>query len=369
MIELLLGVVIGPNGLGLVQPLDGILPALATFGMVLLFFIAGLEIDFQAIRGRPVLIGVLGWIAALATGAGIALVLHSSGLVQSWPVIAIALATTALGVLVPILRDAGICDTQFTRYVLAAGVAGEIGPIILMSLLLSSRYSASEQAGPTLVFIGLALALAWLIARGTETPAVLRPLRMGLDQSGQLPVRIILVLVAGLALLAENWGLDLALGALAAGMMVGVAIRGGERMAHLHSKIDAIGFGFLVPVFFLVSGMKLDVASIFAAPGGLALVAIFFVALLLVRLPSLWLLRGELPVREARAATLLSATTLSLIVVLTQVAVMAGVMAPAEVAPLVGAAMLGVIIFPVIGKGIAGIERLPTGAGNYRDGL
>jgi len=369
VIELLLGIAIGPQGLALVDPAHGMLTPLATFGMAFLFFVAGLEIDLEAIRGRPLIASVAAWAIALALGALIALGLQGAGLAQAWMIIAIALATTALGVLVPILRDAGIGDTPFGRYVLAAGVAGELGPIVLMSILLSRRYSAGEQAGLTLLFVVLVLVLAWIIARGAKVPAILRPLRRGLDHSGQLPVRIVLVLIAGLAVLAENFGLDLALGALAAGMMTGVATHGGARTADLHSKVDALGFGFVVPVFFLVSGMKLDVRSIFMGGGGIALLAAFFVALVVVRLPNLWLLRGALGPRQAAAAGLLSATTLSLIVVLTQLAVAAGAMRPEEAAPLVGAGMLSVIVYPVLGMKLAGIARPPRRADIEREKL
>jgi Kef-type K+ transport system membrane component KefB len=369
IIELLLGVAIGPQGLALVQPTAGMLTPLATFGMVFLFFVAGLEIDLEAIRGRPLLTAVGAWAIALGLGAAIGLGLGAFGLTQSWLVVTIALATTALGVLVPILRDAGIGDKPFGLYVLAGGVAGELGPIVLMSVLLSSRYSTGKQAALTLAFAVLVLVLAWLIARGAKVPAILRPLQRGLDHSGQLPVRIVLVLIGGLAVLAELFGLDLALGALAAGMITRVATHGGARTADLHSKIDALGFGFLVPMFFLVSGMKLDVRSMFVRSEGLALLAVFFVALLVVRLPNVWLLRGALGARQAAATALLSATTLSLIVVLTQVAVAVGALAPTEAAPLVGAGVLSVIVFPMIGMKLAGIERPPSRAGTARDGL
>lgn len=369
VIELLLGIAIGPQGLGLVAPTAGMLAPLSTLGMAVLFFVAGLEIDLEAIRGRPLAASIAGWAIAIALGCAIALGFRALGLAQSWHVVAIALATTALGVLVPILRDAGATDSPFGRYVLASGTVGELAPILVVSLVVSTRYSAGAQALLTLVFVVLVLALAWLLARGARVPALLQPLRRGLDQSSQLPVRLIFVLVGGLALLAENFGLDLALGALAAGMMTGFAIRGGERVPLLHAKIDAIGFGFLVPVFFVVSGMKLDVRSIFAGGGGLALLAATFGALVVVRLPGVLLLQEALGGRQAAGAGLLSATTLSLIVVLTQVAVASGAMAPAEAAPLVGAGMLSVIVFPPLGMRLAGIVPALPVADRSRDGL
>jgi len=369
VIELLLGIVIGPQGFGFVEPTAGMLAPLSTLGMTVLFFVAGLEVDLEAIRGRPLAASIAGWVIALALGCAIALGFRAIGLAQSWHIVAIALATTALGVLVPILRDAGVTESPFGRSVLASGTVGELAPIVVVSLVVSTRYSAGAQAALTLGFVVLVLALAWLLARGTKVPALLQPLRRGLEQSSQLPVRLIFVLVGGLALLAENFGLDLALGALAAGMMTGFATRGGDKVPLLHAKIDAIAFGFLVPVFFIVSGMKLDVRSIFAGGGGLVLLAASFGALIAVRLPGVWLLRGGLGMRQAAAVSLLSATTLSLIVVLTQVAVAGGAMAPAEAAPLVGAGMLSVIVFPPLGIKLAGIEPTTPVADRSRDGL
>ncbi len=147
-------------------------------------------------------------------------------------------------------------------------------------------------------------------------------------------------------MLAEDFGLDLALGALAAGMMVGFASRGGARVHDLHAKIDAVGFGFLVPLFFLSSGMKLDLRSVVSRADGLALVGVFLAALVAVRLPLVVLLRRSLGGRNAAAVALLSATTLSLIVVITQVAVEAGVMPAAQASPMVVAGMLPLFCFP-----------------------
>jgi Kef-type K+ transport system membrane component KefB len=369
VIELLLGILVGPQGLGLVGPSESILPALAKLGMAFLFFIAGLEIDLPSIRGRPLTFAFSGWIGGLGLAVVFAFGLRAAGLAQAWPVVAIALATTALGVLVPILRDANATDTDFGRNVLASGVMGELGPILVMSIVVSRRYSAGTQMGLTLGFVVVVLGLAWMLARGVKVPALLGPLRRGLDHSGQLPIRLLLLLIVVLAVLAENAGLDLALGALAAGMMVGFATRGGERVHDLHAKVDAVGFGFLVPVFFLVSGMKLDVRSIVAGPAGAVLLGLFFVALLLVRIPAIWLLRAPLGARHAGAVVLFSATTLPLVVVLTQVAVDAGVMPAAEAAPMVGAGMLTVIAFPALGLRLAGIKSGAVSDTGARDGL
>jgi Kef-type K+ transport system membrane component KefB len=241
---------------------------------------------------------------------------------------------------------------------------GELGPILAISLMISRRFSAGVQAGLTTAFVLVVILLAWLMARGAKVPALLEPIRRGLDNSGQTPIRIALVLIVALAVLAETFGMDLALGALAAGMMVGFATRGGERVHELHAKIDAVGFGFLIPLFFLSSGMKLDVRSIFAGSEGLALLVVFFVALVVVRLPLFLLLRSELGSQGARAVTLFSATTLSLIVVITGVAVEVGALEPAHAAPMVGAGVITVMLFPALGARLAGMS---AGGGSESD--
>ena len=368
VIELLLGVALGPQGLAIVSATTGALPAFATLGLAFLFFIAGLEIDLLAIRGRPLRLAFAGWVCGLALAIAIAFAMRAAGWTDAWRVIAIALMTTALGVLVPILRD-GALDTSFGRNVLAAGVMGELGPILLISLIVSRRYSADMQAGLTLAFIVIVLLLVWLMTRGARVPVVLGFLRRGLDHSGQTPIRIALVLVVGLAVLAEDFGLDLALGALAAGMMIGFASRGGMRVHELHAKIDAVGFGFLIPLFFLSSGMKLDLRSVVGSASGLALVGVFLVALVAVRLPAVVLLRRSLGVRGAIAVALASATTLSLVVVITQVAVEAGVMTAAQASPLVVAGMLTVILFPAQAFRLAAVTRGTRSDLDDREGL
>jgi Kef-type K+ transport system membrane component KefB len=369
VIELLLGVAIGPQGLGLASATTGALPSFATLGLAFLFFIAGLEIDLPAIRGKPLRVAFAGWMCGLALALAIAFAMRAAGLTDAWRVVTIALMTTALGVLVPILRDGGAIETPFGRNVLASGVMGELGPILAISLIVSRRFSADIQVGLTVAFVIIVLLLAWALTRGTRVPALITFLRRGLDQSGQTPIRVALVLVVGLAVLAENFGLDLALGALAAGMMVGFASRGGSRVHDLHAKIDAVGFGFLIPLFFLSSGMKLDLKSVVTRVDGLVLLAIFFVALVVVRLPLVILLRSALGSRGALAVALLSATTLSLIVVITQVAVEAGVMPASQASPMVVAGMLTVILFPAQGFRLAAVSPVARPDADDREGL
>jgi Kef-type K+ transport system membrane component KefB len=171
-------------------------------------------------------------------------------------------------------------------------------------------------------------------------------------QSSQLPIRLAVFMIGAMALLADVMGLDLALGALVAGMLIGLAVRDIEGQV-MHLKMDAVGFGFLVPIFFINSGMKLDVDALFASSAGMVLTAILVASILLARLPFVALTLRSLGGREASALSLFSATTLSLIVALTEIAVKHGFMTPAEAAPLIGAGILTVILFPTIALRLA----------------
>jgi Kef-type K+ transport system membrane component KefB len=360
VLELALGVAIGPQGLGWAS-VEGAVPAVASIGMAFLFFLAGLEIELGAIRGRPIVIALAGWIAGIAASLAMAYAAHRLGMVNAWIVVGLALSTTALGVLVPILRDSGRLDSAFGRHALAVGAVGELGPILLMSFLLSRRHDTVLQSVLLIVFLAIVLVVAWALVRGVADPPVLRLLRRTLTQASQLPVRGVILLLGALVVIAENLGIDFALGAIAAGMLVKLATQG-THSDLLHHKLDAIGFGFLVPVFFISSGMKLDIASVFGSVHGRLLTATLLAALLVVRLPVMLMARPLGSTRDSVALGLYGATTLSLIVAITDIAVKNGAMTSAEVGPLVIAGVLSVVLFPIVASGLLGARPASRGA-------
>jgi len=350
VLELLLGVIIGPHALGWATPTHAV-PYLAQFGMAFLFFLAGTEIDLLAIR-EQLRSALVGWLLGFGIALLAALGMQALGLIQTWQVVAIAIATTALGVLVPIIRDHGLLDKPLGQHILAAGALGELAPIIVMSVLLSRRHTAPVQTAFTALFLVLMVIIGWAAVQG-RTPPVIRVLSRTLHQSSQLPIRIVVVLLVGLAVLADAFGLDLALGALAAGMIIGAAARDSADKDVLHLKLDAVGYGLLVPVFFITSGMKLDIAALFSGTSGIALAGAFLVAVLVSRLPLVGLNLRVLGPKLSCTLGLFSATTLSLIVALTEIAMSHGLMTPAETAPLVAAGMVSVILFPALGLRLA----------------
>jgi Kef-type K+ transport system membrane component KefB len=344
VVELLLGIAIGPEVLGLAHS-DEFIEFFANLGLGMLFFFAGYEIDFERIKGLPMKLGGLGWLLSIALAYGIGGALAAAGVVVSFLYTGSAMATTAIGTLIPILRDNGELKTRFGTYLLAAGGAGEFGPILLVTLVLSTDNPLRESA-ILLGFVALAIAIALISVRsaGRSWAALERTL----EASSQLAVRITVVLVFGLVLLASKLGLDLLLGGFVAGMIVRAALKGHE-VSVFESKLTAVGFGFFVPFFFVTSGIEFDLAAL-GSVEALAKLAMFFCLFLIVRgTPALLLYRGVLGARDRAALAFYSATELPLVVAITTIATESGHMKTSTAAGLVGAAMLSTLVFPFVG--------------------
>ena len=344
--ETALGIALGPHLLGLVEP-NPLLSFFGTLGMAFLFFIAGLELDFQRIRGRPLGLATIGWLGSVVLGLAIASGLHATGFITSGLLIGIVLSTTALGTLVPILRDAGELDSRFGTFVLAAGTLGELGPVLLVSVLLTREHSSLTQSALLVAFAVSAVIVA-AVGMRFHPPRIVRLLNRTMHASAQLPVRISVLLLLALTLLAGNLGLDMILGSFAAGMVVGLISRG-EASEPLREKLDGIGFGFFVPIFFVVSGMNFDVAALFSSPTAILRLPVFLALFLVCRgLPAL-LYRRDLVLRDRLSLGLLSATALPLVVAIAEIGVSTGRMMPENAAALVGAGLLSVFLFPLLG--------------------
>jgi Kef-type K+ transport system membrane component KefB len=364
VLELVMGIVIGPEVLDFAHSSEFI-DFFSNLGLGMLFYFAGYEIDFERIRGAPLKLGALGWALSVGLAYGIGGVLAAAGIVVSFLYTGSAIATTAIGTLIPILKDSGGLKTRFGTYLLAAGGAGEFGPILLVTLVLTTA-SPLHEAAILLAFVALAIAVALASVRlaWRGWPA----LEKTFEASSQLAVRITVVLVFGLVLLASQLGLDVLLGGFVAGMITRAALKGHELQV-FESKLTAVGFGFFVPFFFITSGLEFDLAALGSAEA-LAKMALFFALFLVVRgAPALLLYRNVLSATERRALAFFSATELPLVVAITTIAIDAGKMRASTAAGLVGAAMLSTLIFPFIGMALQkkamaeqGEEPPPTGA-------
>jgi Kef-type K+ transport system membrane component KefB len=343
--EIGLGILVGPQALGWAAA-GPTIHVLANFGLASLFFLAGFEIDFPAIRGRPILLAALGWLASLVVCLGVGFGLQGCGVVDSGLIVGAALATTALGTLMPILRDARELPTRFGAYAVASGAMGEFGPIVLIALVLSS---GEGERGSTLVlmlfFTAVIVAGAYIALR-FRPPRLIYLLQEKMHTSAQLPVRLAVLVLASLVFLARDLGLDSILGAMAAGVVVALASPGeyGETLRH---KLEALGFGFFVPIFFVTTGLRYDLQALISSRLALLQVPMFLGLFLVVRgLPAM-LVRGELDLRSRIALGLLSATQLPLVIAIAEIGVKSERLKPETAASLVGAGMASVLLFPI----------------------
>lgn len=348
VLEIIFGIIIGPQVLGIAKVNDFI-TFFSNLGLGMLFFFAGYEIDFDRIRGKALALASWGWLVSITLAYGIGGLLAAAGIVLSFLYTGSALATTAIGTLIPILRDEGELRTRFGTYLLAAGAIGEFGPIMLLTLVLTTQ-SAIDRAIPLIVFIVLAILIALISVR--TAPRGWSAVERSLEASSQLAVRLAALLVFGLAALAAQLGLDVVLGGFVAGMITRMALRGQE-VTVLESKLSAVGFGLLIPFFFTVSGISFNLDALVTSPGAMLKLPLFLGLFLLVRgLPAVLLYRGVLVRTDRLALATYSATALPLVVAICNVAIQDHHMRSSTAAALIGAAIVSTIVYPFLGRAL-----------------
>jgi Kef-type K+ transport system membrane component KefB len=355
VVELVLGIVVGPHVLDLARATTFV-EFFANLGLGMLFFFAGYEIEFDRIRGAPLTLAARGWLLSIAIAYAVGGLLEGAGVVVSFLYTGSALATTAIGTLIPILRDEGELRTRFGTFLLAAGAVGELGPILLLTLVLSTQ-NAIGRALPLAAFVALAVLVAVLSIR--SAPIGWGAVERTIESSSQFAVRLVAVLVFGLAAIATKLGLDVVLGGFVAGMITRLVVRGRE-VSVLESKLTAVGFGLLIPFFFIESGVEFDLSAL-GSSAALWKLPLFLVLFLLVRgLPAIVLYRRELAARDRLALAFYSATALPLVLAITDVATDDGHMSTSTAAALVGAALISTLVFPFVASALRRTSDVPT---------
>jgi Kef-type K+ transport system membrane component KefB len=349
VLELLAGIAIGPSGLGWVE-LDQPIEVLSLVGLAFLLFLSGLEIDFERLRGRKIALTGIGFAASFGLALLAAFLLAASGQVDTPLLVAIILVATSLGVVVPVLKDADKASSDLGQLVIAAASIADFGAVILLSLFFS-REAASTTAklvllGGFLLVVG-AFALALVGAgRWRRLSGVLLRLQ---DTTAQIRVRGAFLLLVVFAALAESLGLEVILGAFLAGAVLSLVDRD-RMMTHpaFRQKLEAVGFGVFIPVFFVASGIRFDLGALFGSASTVARVPLLLLALLLIRgLPAL-LYRPSLGNRQTAVAALLQATSLPFIVAASMIGIELGLLDEATGAALIAAGLLSVLLFPLL---------------------
>jgi Kef-type K+ transport system membrane component KefB len=355
-VQIVVGAVIGPQVLGWAR-VDEPVRVLSVLGLAFLLLLAGIEIDFDTLRGRVLGLTLGGFALSFVLALLAALPLYALDLVRSPLLIGVILSATSLGVILPVLEDAGQTETAFGQVVVAGASIAEVAPVILLSLLFSKDASgAVSQLALLVAFLAFVVAVGaalFGIERTRRLSAVLLRLQ---DTTAEIRVRGAVALLMLFAALATRFGLESILGAFLAGATLKLVDRD-QRMTHtlFRVKLQAVGFGVFIPFFFVATGMGLDVQSLIHSPSTLARVPVFLVALLLVRgLPALLYLRLPAGGPQVAAAGLLQATNLSIPVVGGAIGVDLGLIRPENYVALVAAGLLSVVLFPLLALPLLG---------------
>ena len=347
VLEIVAGIVVGPSGLGWVH-VDAPIQVLAVVGLAFLLFLAGLEIDLERLAGRPLRLALAGFVLTLGIGLLAGVGFRAVDWVRSPFFLAVALSATSLGLVVPVLKDAGLADRPVGELTIAGATVADFGGIILLSLFFSeSKGSTSSRlvtlAGFVVVVVTIALALA-RASGSARFDAVLIRLQ---DTTAEIRVRIAVAILVGFVALAAKVGLETILGAFLAGAVLNLVDRDAMSHPNFRLKLDAVGYGFVIPVFFVSSGLRFDLDSLRASPSALARVPFYVLALLAARAIPAALYIPVVGRRGAVVAGLLQATSLPFLVTATSIGVSIGAIRPVNAAALVCAGLLSVVLFPL----------------------
>jgi Kef-type K+ transport system membrane component KefB len=364
VLELVAGIVIGPSVLGWVE-IDVAIEVLALVGLALLLFLSGLEIEFERLRGRKLGLTAVGFAVSFGIALVAAFALDAAGQADTPLLVAIILVATSLGVVVPVLKDSGQAASDLGQLVIAAASIADFGAVILLSLFFSREASSTTTK---LVLLGgfLLVAAAFLVTiAGAERSRRISDALLRLqDTTAQIRIRGAFLLLVAFVALAERFGLEIILGAFLAGAVLSL-VDSDRSMTHpaFRSKLEAVGFGVFIPVFFVASGVRFDLGALFASVSGAARVPLFLAVLLLVRgLPAL-VYRPLLGPRHVAVAALLQATSLPFIVAASMIGIELGLVDEATGAALIAAGLLSVLFFPLIALTLLrGSDRAPSEA-------
>jgi Kef-type K+ transport system membrane component KefB len=353
VVELLAGIVAGPSVLGWVR-VDDTVNVIAALGLSYLLFLAGFDLDLDVLRGRTLRVALLGFGLSLMIAVALGGALSVTGAVLDPMLVGIILAATGLGVVLPVLKDAGQLATGFGRTVISNATIAEFATIVLLALLFSTNGLGPVAEAGLLVVLGLvAAAAAIALARLRDHMAAGPVLRRLADSSSQLRVRLALALLLGMLAISESFGFEAILGAFIAGALLNVLeLDRGAEGSRFARKLEAIGFGFFIPVFFVTSGLRYDLPALVSSPGTMLKVPLFVGAILLVRGVPALLYRRTMGRRQVVAAGLLQSTTLSFILAATAVGVELGIMTQQTSTALIAAGVITVVCFPVVALGL-----------------
>ena len=358
--EILAGVLIGRSGLALVPEHVPMLDLIAEFGFVFLMFLSGLEIDFsnlgfftpkQKPTGRrlgPVQIGTATFLITLGLSISIGLALTGAHLVANPWMMALILSTTSLGVVVPVLKERGLSTGRYGQTLLVAALIADFATMLLITVEVAA---ISHGLTPEVLLVGL-LFVAFFMAYHFGTlffnriPGVRRTMEEMSSATAQIKMRAAFTVMLIFVALSEILGTEIILGAFLAGAIVSL-LRRPEDTEAMH-QLEAIGFGFFIPIFFIMVGVGFDLAALASSNQAILLVPILLTAALAVKVIPALVFRMVYPWRETLAAGVLLSARLSLIIAASAIGMRLGVISDAVNAAIILVAILTVTLAPLI---------------------
>lgn len=364
VLEILLGMLFGPHLLHLIKHSEG-LEIAKEFGVIFLFFLAGFEVDYAGIKGSPLRSALRGWVFSLAIALVLCFALQQAELISNFYLVALAICTTALGPLMPILQDSGQLRTQFGSNVLSIGALGEFMPVLVLAFLFNESQASFLTALAIMFFLAVAAVFLFFFRRvvGQREKSHTRRIAIEtLNSSAQFAVRLSVLVLTALVYLAARFDLDVLLGAFAGGFIIGQVgditstKESHEVMSWIRTKLEAIGFGVFIPAFFIMTGADFQLDTLLGSNRALIIVPLTVLAFLVVRgVPVLLGYRDCDRTMRWRLA-LVASTQLPLVATLMDRFVETGAV-PADIATaVVGGAVISVAIFPLIA--LAGMEDI-----------
>ncbi len=343
---ILIGIALGGSGLGWVR-VDGGVELLAALGLAYLLFVAGLEVRIDLLRGPALATGLLAFLASAALAVGLALAMYAAGLIANVGVIVATLLTTSIGIAVVVLKDTGVLDKPVGQLTLLGGLLGDFTSVALISIVAPVQGTTLTGALIGLaVFCVAGLVLTLALLRASTIDRLRRAVERRRGGATQLGVRLAVATMIAFAALSQVVGLEAILGSFVAGVVVSVVSDRARGSGATRSSVEVIGFGLLMPIFFVTVGLTFDLAALAGSAADLALVPVLLVTMIVTRaLPTL-LFGRMLTRREMLASGLLLSTKLTFVVAVVQVAAADGQLRPSTASALITAAVITVVALP-----------------------
>ena len=356
VLELVAGIVLGPALLGWIH-VDAPVAIMSSLGVAFLLFLAGMELDLENLKGEPLKLGALAFLGSVAIGLLLCLPLGAADVILSPLLISIALASTSVGIVIPVLRDTGVLPTKAGRFTVAGASVAEFGTIAMLAVFFSTEAPPAVEAILVVVICVLAVGVLIGLSRFANHPRA-KAVNLRLDDtSSQVRVRLAVLLLLAAAVVAGAFGFEIILGTFMAGAVLAIVVRTSDWPDEegFRRKVEGMGFGFFVPVFFVTSGLNFEVEGLFTLPE-IARIVMFVAFLLVVHMVPVLLYRKHLSKREVSAAGLLQATNLSFIVVVVNLGLSTGEMRPITGSSLIAAGLISALVFPALAQKILSKE-------------